>query len=157
MSRTGSSFCRPWSYAWAGVTALLLLCFFRFCLRQSLPIALYWAMGLFLTGLFPFQLFMPALFRNVRPLSIVSVGLWRQALGLLLLFKCFRRLDVRESVVLRAFYGFPLLSSILASLLLLQANHFRYFLVCSGAFVGGFLVLSMASSSLFPLFGFSSA
>ncbi|MDR3143381.1 MAG: hypothetical protein LBT57_00800 [Puniceicoccales bacterium] len=145
---------RSWGYAWAGMMALLLFCFFRFYLRLSLLVALYWLMGLFLTGLFPFQLFTPALFRSIRHLPVLSIGLWGQALGLVFLLVCFQRLDTRDSVVLHSFYLFPTLSSILGSLLLLQANHFRDFLACSGAVVGGFLVLNMTTSSLFPLFGF---
>jgi len=148
--------CRRWRLGVA-MAALALLIAFHFCLHQSFFAAILWSMGLFLTGLFPFQIFMPAVWGHsgCRAMACHCLGL--RALGLFLLFLWLHMPEARGPAVMNVFHLFPVVSVVLGSVLALQAGRFSYFFACNDAFVSGFLVLNTAAFPLLPLPGFGSA
>jgi hypothetical protein len=129
----------------------MLFVFFRYCLHQSTFGSLHWLMVLWLTGLFPFQFFTPALFNSLNYQSIAYISIGLRAMGLLLIFFWFQTPEIRSTSIINMFYFFPVTSIVLGSILAFQVENLKYFLACNDAIMNGFLALNAAVFSFLPL------
>jgi hypothetical protein len=147
-----------WRRWWLGImtTSLALFLFFRLHLQQTSFGAVYGIACLFLTGLFPFQLFTPALFRGSTYRTIACIHLGIRTTGLLMAYLGLHEPALWNASFVNTFYFFPIASILLGSILAFRADDLRRFLACNDAIIHGFLVLHNALSPSFPFLGFGS-